>query len=189
MTEVSEHPEIEMPAPTLPPLWEGGDRSLPSLHGDERHVLTAQLDFHRTTFELKCSGIAPERLSERSVAPSELSLHGLLRHLADVERWWFRIQWGQEDVPLLYHSPEDPGRDFREVEGDVAEAFTAWRAECARSREIVATEPDLDRTVPHKLTGDPVSVRAVLSHMIAEYARHNGHADLLRERLDGATGL
>ncbi|MFI6809911.1 DinB family protein [Streptomyces luteogriseus] len=170
-------------------MWEGGERPLPSLFGDERHVLTAQLDWHRATFELKCSGIAPERLSERSVAPSELSLHGLLRHLADVERFWFRLQWAQEDVPLLHHSPEDPGRDFRCVDGDAGEAFAVWRAECARSREIVAAAPSLERTVPHRLTGEPVSVRAVLVHMIGEYARHNGHADLLRERLDGATGL
>lgn len=170
-------------------LWEGGERPLPSLAGDERQVLTAYLDWHRSTFELKCSGVVPVRLSDRGIPPSELSLHGLVRHLTDVERWWFRLQWAQEDVPLHYYTPEDPGRDFRAVDGDVREAFAVWRTECARSSEIVAATTSLDRKVTHLMTGETFSLRAILVHMIQEYARHNGHVDLLRERIDGATGM
>lgn len=157
--------------------------------GDDREILTAYLDWHRQTFELKCAGLPPERLSERGVPPSGLSLHGLVRHLAGVERWWFRVQFAGEDVPLLYYSDDDPDQDFDDLDGDVAEALAVWRAECDRSRQIVADASSLDQTGTHKATGNPVSLRRVLVHLIAEYARHNGHADLLRERIDGATGF
>jgi hypothetical protein len=161
---------------------------MPPLVGDEREILTAYLDWHRQTFELKCAGVPPERLSERDVPPSGLSLHGLARHLAGVERWWFRTQFVGEDVPMLYYSDDDPNQDFDDLDGDVAEALAVWRAECERSREIVANAASLDETGTHAATGNPVSLRRVMVHLIAEYARHNGHADLLRERIDGATG-
>jgi hypothetical protein len=157
--------------------------------GDDREILTAYLDWHRQTFELKCAGVPPARLSERGVPPSGLSLHGLVRHLAGVERWWFRVQFAGEDVPLLYYSDDDPDQDFDDLDGDVAEALAVWRAECDRSRQIVADASSLDQTGTHKATGNPVSLRRVLVQLIAEYARHNGHADLLRERIDGATGF
>jgi uncharacterized damage-inducible protein DinB len=157
--------------------------------GDDREILTAYLDWHRQTFELKCAGVPPARLSERGVPPSGLSLHGLVRHLAGVERWWFRVQFAGEDVPLLYYSDDDPDQDFDDLDGDVAEALAVWRAECDRSRQIVADASSLDQTGTHKATGNPVSLRRILVHLIAEYARHNGHADLLRERIDGATGF
>jgi hypothetical protein len=156
--------------------------------GDERETLVAFLEWHRQTFELKCSNVAPERLSDRSVAPSELSLHGLLRHLAGVERWWFRQQFAGEDIPLLYYSDDEPDQDFTRLDGDVAEAFTVWKDECARSRQIVAEAASLDVSSIDKATGTPFSLRWVLVTMVAEYAQHNGHADLLRERIDGATG-
>lgn len=186
MTEVSE--VADSVAEGLPPQWPAEGREAPPLVGDEREILTGFLDWHRTTFELKCSGLAPERLSDRSVPPSGLSLHGLVRHLAEVERWWFRITFAGERVPFLYHSHDAPGRDFGVLDGDVAEAFTVWRAECARAREIVAHAPSLDETAVNTLTGERVSLRGVLVHMIAEYARHNGHTDLVRERIDGAIG-
>jgi Protein of unknown function (DUF664) len=122
------------------------------------------------------------------VPPSTMSLHGILRHLAAVERWWFRIHFAQEDVPMLYYSDDDPSQDFDSLDGDVAEVFTVWREECARARGIVADTPSLDTTGGLSRQGEPISLRWVLVQMIAEYARHNGHADLLRERIDGATG-
>jgi uncharacterized damage-inducible protein DinB len=169
--------------------WSADARVTPPLVGDEREILCAYLDWHRQTFEQKCAGVAPERLSERGVPPSGMSLHGLVRHLAGVERWWFRTQFAGEDVPMLHYSDDDPDQDFDDLDGDVAEAMAVWRAECDRSREIVANASSLDQTGTHMATGNPVSLRRIMVHLIAEYARHNGHADLLRERIDGATGF
>ncbi len=171
------------------PRWSGDTRTDPPAVGDERETLRSFLDWHRATFELKCAGIPPERLSERAVPPSSLSLHGLARHLAGVERWWFRLQFAGEDVPMLYYSDDDPDQDFDALDGDVDEDFDVWRAECRRSREIVAAAASLDETGTERRTGEPVSLRTIMVKMIAEYARHNGHADLLRERIDGAIGL
>jgi len=167
--------------------WPTSDRIDPPYVGDEREILVSYLDFHRATFEEKCAGVAPHQLSERTVPPSSLTLHGLVRHLAGVERWWFRIQFAGEDVPLLYYSDDYPDQDFDRLDGDVSEAFAVWRDECQRSREIVATS-SLEQTAT-MLNGQLISLRRVLVNMIAEYARHNGHADLLRERIDGATGM
>jgi hypothetical protein len=171
------------------PKWgEEGARVDPPAVGGEREVLSGVLDWQRATFESKCAGVEPARLSERGVAPSGMSLHGLVRHLAGVERWWFRIQFAGEGVPLLYYSDEDPDQDFEALDVDPAEAFAVWRAECGRSREIVAAAKSLDVTGIRKRTGEPIALRRIMVDMIAEYARHNGHADLLRERIDGATG-
>ncbi|MGH3938454.1 MAG: DinB family protein [Pseudonocardiaceae bacterium] len=178
----------EIPAENYAQPWAGGDRISPPLVGDERETLTAFLDWHRTTFELKCSGVPPERLAERCIPPSRLSLLGLLRHLAGTERWWFRQQFIGEEVPHLYYTDEDPDQDFESLDGDVTEAFAVWRAECDKAREIIANASSLDQTGIQKWSGEPISLRRILVHMIAEYARHNGHADLLRERIDGATG-
>lgn len=171
------------------PRWNNDTRLAPPDTGGERETLTAVLDWHRATFELKCADLPPERLSERAVPPSSLSLHGLVRHLAGVERWWFRIQFAGEDVPLLYYSDDDPDQDFDRLDGDPAEDFAVWRAECERSRQVIAAAASLDETGTRLRTGEPVSLRRILVDMIAEYARHNGHADLLRERIDGATGV
>lgn len=169
------------------PFWEGDTREPLPLVGEEREVLTRYLDWYRETLAMKCAGLSPEQLAERSALPSTMSLHGLLRHLGGVERWWFRIQLAGEDLPLLYYSDDDPDQDFDWLDGDPAEALAVWREECERSRAIVAAR-ELDSTGVHRATGSPVSVRRVLVAMIAEYAQHCGHADLLRERLDGATG-
>jgi uncharacterized damage-inducible protein DinB len=164
-------------------------RPIQPLVGDEREILTGYLDWQRQTFELKCQGLPPERLSERQIPPSTLTLHGLLRHLSGVERWWFRIQYAGEEVPMLYYTDEDPDQDFDALDGEVAEAFETWHTECDRSRQIVAEAPSLETTGTHLTTGNPVSLRRILVHMIGEYARHNGHADLIRERTDGTTGF
>jgi hypothetical protein len=168
--------------------WGADTREDQPLVGDERTVLAAALDWHRQTFELKCAGVPAARLSDKNIPPSGLSLHGLVRHLAAVERWWFRLQFAGEDVPMLYYSDDDPNQDFDSLDGDPAEAFAVWRAECDRAREIVARASSLDQTGTRLSDGRPVSLRRIMVDMIAEYARHDGHADLLRERIDGATG-
>jgi len=168
-------------------MWPTDARPDPPLVGDERTILTAFLDWHRQTLELKCAGLSPQQLSAKAIPPSGLSLHGMLRHLGGAERWWFQIRFAGQGVPMLYYSDEDPNQDFDGLNGDPAEALLVWHRECEVSRAIVANASleDLGSTA----TGEPVSLRRILVHVIAEYARHNGHADLLRERLDGATGL
>ena len=155
----------------------------------ERAMLEGWLEYQRATLLMKCSGLPPERLLERSVPPSNLSLLGLLRHLAQVERNWFRGQLAGEDAPPLYYPATDPQKGFDQVEGaDVDEAFATWQAECAYSRGVLARVASLDEVGRQLRRGESVSVRWILLHTITEYARHNGHADLLRERLDGAVG-
>lgn len=178
----------EIPAENYAQPWNPDTRDAVPFAGDERATLTAALDWHRQTFELKCSGVPPERLSDKSIPPSGLSLHGLVRHLAAVERWWFRQQFAAEDVPNLYYSDDEPNQDFDHLDGDPAEAFAVWRAECDHARQIVARTPSLDQAGICLFDGQPISLRRILVDMIAEYARHDGHADLLRERIDGATG-
>lgn len=179
----------EIPGEDYAQPWATGTRTSPPLVGDEREILTAFLDWHRQTFELKCAGVPPERLSEKGIPPSGLSLHGLVRHLAGVERWWFREQFAGEDVAALYYSDDDPNQDFDSLDGDVADALAVWRTECDKAREVVVAAPSLDETGIQRSSGKPISLRRILVAMIAEYARHNGHADLLRERIDGATGF
>ena len=170
------------------PRWNNDTRIAPPDTGGERETLSAVLDWHRATFELKCVGLPPERLAEQAVPPSSLSLHGLVRHLAGAERWWFRIQFAGEDVPMLYYSDDDPGQDFDSLDGDSGEDFAVWRRECEHSRQITAAA-SLDETGTRQSTDQPITLRKIMVDMIAEYARHNGHADLLRERIDGTTGL
>ncbi len=127
----------------------------------------------------------------RSVEPSALSLLGLLRHLSDVERRWFRQVLGGQDAPARFASGANADQDFDGATADpavVAEAWHAWRAEAAYADRFAVGAPHLDVTGRDSWLGT-VSLRWVLIHMIEEYARHNGHADLLRERIDGATGL
>ncbi|WP_331766135.1 DinB family protein [Embleya sp. NBC_00896] len=158
--------------------------------GDERHILIDVLAAQRATLQLKCSGLGPE-LALRSVAPSTLSLLGLVRHLADVERRWFRRVLARQDAPALFSSETDPDGDFEGAVPDAAtveEAWEAWRTEVAFAEHFTTEAPDLDVEGDDAWRGT-VSLRWVLIHMVEEYARHNGHADLLRERIDGAIGV
>jgi uncharacterized damage-inducible protein DinB len=164
----------------------------PPAQGNERDMLVGFLRWQRGTLELKCSGLDDADMARRSVGPSTMSLLGLLRHMAEVERSWFRRFMAGQDAPPLFTSDADPDGDFDGAASDaevVAEAWSAWRAEVAFADRFVADAPNLE------LTGevtDPwrgaMSLRWVLVHMIEEYARHNGHADLLRERIDGRVG-
>jgi uncharacterized damage-inducible protein DinB len=163
------------------------ERALPPLEADERATLTAFLDFQRATLAVKCDGLTDDQLRERAVPPSNLSLLGLVRHMAEVERNWFRPVLGGEGMAGIFTSDLDWEVAFSDAAtADVAEAFRLWRAECDHARELVAAAPSFDVT-GFRQSGY-VSLRWVMSHMIEEYARHNGHADLIRERLDGSTG-
>jgi uncharacterized damage-inducible protein DinB len=148
----------------------------------ERATLVGYLRDRRLTIAMKCAGLDAAGLASRSVEPSNLSLLGLVRHLADVERWWFRHRLAGEDAPPLY--PD--GSDFDGAVGDPAivdEAWRNWRAEVAYAERFVDEAPDLDLVGKE---GD--TLREVLVHLIEEYARHAGHADFLRERIDGRVG-
>jgi hypothetical protein len=166
------------------------NRDEPPLIADERTLLTGFLDYQRQTLGWKCDGLTDEQLREHGVSTSNLTLLGLVRHMAGVENWWFQVVIGGEpDEPILAGQPDD-GRDFdfNEIGGaDVARDFATWKAQCDASRTTTA-EHDLDATGRHLSTNEEFSLRWVLIHMIEEYARHNGHADLIREAIDGAVG-
>jgi uncharacterized damage-inducible protein DinB len=167
------------------------DRARPALNAGEREMLNGWLEHHRGILIWKCEGLTGEQLRQRAVPPSTLSLLGLVRHMAQVERGWFRQVFLGENVPDLYDSSQDEDADFNQVDqADPAEAFRVFEQECDVSRRVTAEAPDLG--VPSKehseRTGEPFSLRWIVTHMIEEYARHNGHADLLRERIDGTVG-
>jgi uncharacterized damage-inducible protein DinB len=164
-------------------------RTDPPFTGDERATLTGFLAWQRQTLEMKCAGLDSAAMARRSVEPSDLSLLGLVRHLADVERAWFRRVLARRDDPPIFYSDADRDGDLHGAAPSAAlvdEAWTAWRAEVAYAEELVAAR-ELD-SAGHDPRYGPVSVRWVLLHMIEEYARHIGHADLLRERIDGVVG-
>ena len=158
--------------------------------GDERATLNEFLRCQRLTLELKCSGLDAADLARRSVEPSTMSLLGLVRHLAEVERGWFRRVMAGQDAPKLFCSDIDPDGDFDGAVPDadvVVQAWQAWRSEVAFADQFVAEAPDLG-VVGQDHNHPPISLRELLVHMVEEYARHNGHADLLRERIDGRIG-
>lgn len=158
--------------------------------GDERATLVEYLRYQRLTLELKCSGLGAADLARRSVEPSTMSLLGLVRHMAEVERNWFRNRMARLGAPPLFRSDDDADGDFDGALPDaevVSQAWELWRAEMAFADQYVAEAPTLEVTGVDSW-GKPVSLREVLVHMIEEYARHNGHADLLRERIDGRIG-
>jgi hypothetical protein len=164
-------------------------RKDPPLVGSERDLLVAWLEFHRTTLLLKCDGLDGDGRAARPVPTSKLSLHGLVRHMAEVERNWFRrVLLTQPETPPLYtaRGGEEPDPDLvlpddADFETDVA----TWEAECEHSRQVIEAHGLDDRGLAG---GRPVSLRWICLHMLEEYARHNGHADLLRELVDGAVG-
>ena len=158
--------------------------------GDEREVLLSMLTWQRQTLELKCSGLEPDQLARRALPPSTLSLLGLVRHLAEVERGWSRVRMAREPRPPHFRSREEPDGDFDGVVADpvvVDEAWRVWREEAAFTDRFVRDAPSLDITCEEEWRGE-MSLRWVLVHLIEEYARHNGHADLLREMIDGRVG-
>ncbi len=152
-------------------------------------MLAEYLDRYRMTFELKCEGLTVEQLATRSVPPSKMSLLGMIRHLARVEHSWTRrVFEGQIELPRLYRTEADPDLDFNQAVADedvLAEAWDTWRGEVAHARAVYA---DLDLNAKVNVHGKEAEVRDIVVHLIEEYARHVGHADLLRECIDGRTG-
>ncbi|MEU6811370.1 DinB family protein [Streptomyces sp. NPDC046831] len=165
-------------------------RREPALDADERTMLEGWLDYHRQTLAWKCEDLTDEQLRTASVEPSELTLMGLVRHMAEVERGWFRTVLAGEDAGPIYCTEEDRDGDFHPTGEDTwAEAYATWQAEIDAARRNAArfALDDLSKG-RSRSTDEPFSLRWIYTHMIEEYARHNGHADLLRERIDGATG-
>ena len=159
------------------------------LDGDERATLAGFLDFQRQTLLLKCAGLAPEQLLLRAAPPSSLCLLGLVRHLTDVEYSWLQARFGgAEDVQL--YGPGDADLEVTEAdEQAVTAAFARYAEVAATSRSIVAGAAlDALTSDKHPVTGERFSLRWILVHLIEEYARHNGHADLIRQAIDGAVG-
>ncbi|MGC4805328.1 DinB family protein [Micromonospora sp. DT233] len=158
--------------------------------GDERTMLAGWLDYHRQTLLLKCAGLTAEQLKTPSVEPSGLTLLGLVRHMAEVERWWFRIRAAGQQLDDIYNTEASPDGDLDDIADADAEAdFATFAAEVEAAR-ATAAGLSLEQTFAHRRdSGDvEMNVRWVYVHMIEEYARHNGHADLIRERIDGVTG-
>jgi uncharacterized damage-inducible protein DinB len=166
------------------------DRVWPDLVSDERASLQQWLDYQRATLLTKCAGLTAEQLRERAVRPSKLSLLGLVRHMSDVERWWFRMHADGEDVGYEFATDEAETLDFEGIDdADPAADLLSYQREIAACDAVMAGK-QLDDVVPSR-GHHPERVRDlrwIYQHMIEEYARHNGHADLLRERIDGATG-
>ncbi|SIR40672.1 DinB family protein [Micromonospora avicenniae] len=157
---------------------------------DERTVLVEYLRDQRLTLQLKCANLDAEQMARRAVPPSTLSLLGLVRHMAEVERGWFRRVMAGEDAPAVYRTENDRDADFNGAVADpevVAEAWRNWRTEVEFAEQVVERASDLGVT-GRKRNGEVISLRELLVHMIEEYARHNGHADLLRELIDGRVG-
>ncbi|MFI9048817.1 DinB family protein [Streptomyces sp. NPDC053427] len=162
-------------------------RELPAAAG-EREMLQSWLDWHRETLFTKCAGLTPEQLLQASAPPSTLTLLGLVRHMALVERSWFRERFAGEELADLYDLARNVDADFDDAEAAGAETdFAVLRAEI-EAADAAAKGRGLDETFVHERSGKTLNLRWIYVHMIEEYARHNGHADLLRERIDGATG-
>lgn len=166
------------------------ERVEPPGDADERGMVEGWLDFHRATLDLKCAGLTDEQLRRAAVKPSALTLLGLVRHMTEVERHWFaRVFAGRSGDGPLYFSDEIPDGDFRVGPADTyQEAAEAWRAQIKESRIHTELSSLDELSAGADRSGERYTLRWICSHMVEEYARHNGHADLIREAIDGRTG-
>jgi uncharacterized damage-inducible protein DinB len=163
------------------------DRPDGSLSAPEPELLRGILDFHRATLLSKCAGLTGDQLATASVPNSNLTLLGLIRHMSKVERTWFRIRFRGEDLPILYSTPDHKDADFEDLDPVTAEtAYQLLLDEQELARQAVAGA-GMDDTFVHP-SGEDMSLRMIFVHMIGEYARHNGHADMIRQQLDGVAG-
>lgn len=186
--ENSARPESGLTDGDFAPGWADDDRPrIPRVAG-EREALAAYLEYYRATVAMKCRGVSADQARTRSMPPSTMSLHGLVRHLAGVERWWFQQNFERCDVPFLFFTADNPDLDFDPpADADFGDDLETWRAECAMSREIYAAH-NLDDTARPLDWQEDVDLRWLVLRMITEYAQHCGHLDLLREGIDGSTG-
>lgn len=165
------------------------ERTEPSTVAAERDMLEGFLDYQRETLMMKCAGLDDKQLRTAALAPSGLTLLGLVRHLSGVERYWFREVMEGADLPGLYATEQDRDGDFHVTDEDTwARAHATWLTEVAEARRVMAAHGLDDVSVSRSRQADGFSLRWILTHMLEEYARHNGHADLLREHIDGVTG-
>jgi uncharacterized damage-inducible protein DinB len=164
------------------------ERIGPPLAAGERDMLRAFLDYQRATLAMKCDGLSDEDLRRQSMPPSTLSLLGLVRHMAEVERTWFRRVIDGENIGLVWSDQGDYQVAYDARAASRSDAFGAWQAEVEQSRRIEANAPSLDVLGHQPRWDEDVSLRLVMIHVLLEYARHNGHADFLREAIDGIVG-
>jgi uncharacterized damage-inducible protein DinB len=171
---------------TAPPV----ERTEPARTAGDRESLEQRLDFHRDTLLMKCAGLKADQLKARPVPPSGLSLLGLVRHMVEVERWWFRMHAGNEQIGFEYCTDDNESADFDDlVEADAPADLEAFRREVEAASAAVR-DKELEDVVASR-GHDPErtrNIRWIYLHMIEEYARHNGHADLIRECIDGEVG-
>lgn len=160
----------------------------PPSFASERDMLRAFLDFHRATLAMKCEGLTDQELRQQSMPPSKLSLLGLVRHMAEVERAWFRRVFDDNNAPMVWSDKIDFQAAYDATASTREEAFAAWTAEVENSRRIEREAASLDLAGHQPRWGEQVSLRMVIVHVLLEYGRHNGHADLLREGVDGTVG-
>ncbi len=182
-------PERWTASSVYPDMWTDPDKD-PRDSGteltDERSTLLEYLRAYRLTLEMKCADLDPAQMAMRSVPPSTMSLLGLVRHLAEVERYWFRQVMAREEAPKLYPAELESWHGAAGDQAIVDEAWQAWRNEVALADALIAaTDLAANGTMRD---GKTLQLREVLVHMIEEYARHCGHADLIRERIDGRVG-
>lgn len=164
------------------------DRVGPPSFGSERDMLRAFLDYHRATLAMKCQGLTDGELRRQSMPPSTLSLLGLVRHMAEVERAWFRRVFEDHDAPMVWSDKVDFQAAYDASASTRAEAFAAWEAEVESSRRIERASESLEVAGYQPRWDEQVSLRMVMLHVLLEYGRHNGHADFLREGVDGTVG-
>ncbi|RFU86170.1 DinB family protein [Streptomyces triticagri] len=164
------------------------ERVGPPHAGSERETLRGFLDYHRATLAMKCAGLDDAELRRQAMPPSTLSLLGLVRHMAEVERAWFRRVFEDPDVPMVWSDRIDFQAAYDTSGATGSEAFAAWEAEVEHARRIEREADSLDLTGHQPRWGEDVSLRMVMVHVLLEYGRHNGHADFLREGIDGAVG-
>jgi uncharacterized damage-inducible protein DinB len=160
----------------------------PPSFGSEREMLRDFLDYQRATLAMKCDGLSDEQLRQQSMPPSTLSLLGLVRHLAELERAWFRRVFEDNDAPMVWSDTVDFQAAYDASASTRAQAFAAWDAEVQNSRRIERAAESLDLAGYQPRWGEQVSLRMVMVHVLLEYGRHNGHADFLREGIDGTVG-
>ena len=180
-----------MTSMSITPLGEQDNdtRAKRPTQADERTMMMAFLAWHRETLRVKCVGLSLAQLTDRAVPRSALSLLGLVRHAAESESFWFRQVMAGQTPAVSTPTTPDGAFDVSRADTQVVDhAWKIWRAEVAFADRFVLAAPNLEITGNEPGEG-PVSLRWVLMHMVEEYARHNGHADLLREQIDGATGL
>lgn len=178
----------EPPSTTIPERPD--TRTDGPLTGSARDLLDHWIEYYRETLLLKVAGLDAAQLCQRCVPPSTLSPVGLVRHLTEVEAYWVRVVLeGRDDVPDYYCTPEAPDGDFDDVDPATAIADVAgYEREIADTRAILSGWRDLEAIAHGTRRGKSVNLGWILTHLVEEYARHLGHLDLLRERIDGVTG-